>query len=198
MPELSRWFSVSVYSPQRDYFVAVFENITGRKQFKNYQLLTSEILSILNDSSKIADSINSILSLVQRKLGIQAVGIRLLNGDDYPYFSQNGFTKDFLFTENNLSVRDSKGDVCRDKDGNISLECTCGLVLSGKTDPANPGLFTAGGSAWTNDSLPILDIPADQDPRLHPRNRCIHEGFQSIALIPIRANHEIVQLPTTQ
>lgn len=193
LPELSRWFSVSVYSPQRDYFVAVFENITGRKQLENYQLLTSEILSILNDSSKIADSINSILSLVQRKFGIEAVGIRLLNGDDYPYFSQNGFTKDFLFTENTLSMRDGKGDVCRDKDGNISLECTCGLVLSGKTDPANP-LFTAGGSAWTNDSLPILDIPADQDPRLHPRNRCIHEGFQSIALIPIRANHEIVGL----
>jgi signal transduction histidine kinase len=117
----------------------------------------------------------------------------LLNGDDYPYFSQNGFTKDFLFTENTLSMRDGKGDVCRDKDGNISLECTCGLVLSGKTDPANP-LFTAGGSAWTNDSLPILDIPADQAPRLHPRNRCIHEGFLSIALIPIRANHEIVGL----
>ncbi|MFZ2036663.1 MAG: ATP-binding protein [Dehalococcoidales bacterium] len=193
LPALSKWFSVSVYSPQMDYFVAVFENITGRKQLENYQLLTSEILSILNDSSKIADSINSILSLVQRKFGIEAVGIRLLNGDDYPYFSQNGFTKDFLFTENTLSMRDGKGDVCRDKDGNISLECTCGLVLSGKTDPANP-LFTAGGSAWTNDSLPILDIPADQDPRLHPRNRCIHEGFQSIALIPIRANHEIVGL----
>jgi len=28
---LSKWFSVSVYSPQRDYFVAVFENITERK-----------------------------------------------------------------------------------------------------------------------------------------------------------------------
>jgi light-regulated signal transduction histidine kinase (bacteriophytochrome) len=66
-------------------------------------------------------------------------------------------------------------------------------VLSGKTDPSNP-LFTIGGSAWTNDSRTILDIPADHDPRLHPRNRCIHEGFQSIALIPIRANHEIVGL----
>jgi PAS domain S-box-containing protein len=193
LPALSKWFSVSVYSPQRDYFVAVFENITGRKQLENYQLLTSEILSILNDSSKIADSINSILSLVQRKLGIEAAGIRLLNGDDYPYFSQNGFTRDFVSTENTLSVRDGKGDVCRDKDGNISLECTCGLVLSGKTDPSNP-LFTIGGSAWTNDSRTILDIPADLDPRLHPRNRCIHEGFQSIALIPIRANHEIVGL----
>jgi len=38
-------------------------------------------------------------------------------------------------------VRDGKGDVCRDKDGNISLECTCGLVLSGKTDPSKPAFY---------------------------------------------------------
>jgi len=193
LDQLAKWFSISVYSPQTDYFVAVFENITARKNLENYQLLTSEVLGILNDSSKIGDSINAILSLIQRKTGIEAVGIRLLSGNDYPYFIQNGFTKDFLFTENTLSVRDAKGDVCRDKDGNISLECTCGLVLSGKTDPSNT-LFTPKGSAWTNDSLPILDLPPDQDPRLHPRNRCIHEGFLSIALIPIRANNEIVGL----
>ena len=50
------------------------------------------------------------------------------------------------------------------------------------------------GSFWTNDSFPLLDLSADQDPRLHPRNRCIHEGFCSVALIPIRANQEIVGL----
>ena len=193
LDQLAKWFSISVYSPQTDYFVTVFENITARKNLENYQLLTSEVLGILNDSAKIGHSINSILSLIQRKTGIEAAGIRLLSGDNYPYFIQNGFTKDFLITENTLSVRDANGDVCRDKDGNISLECTCGLVLSGKTDPSN-ALFTPGGSAWTNDSLPILDLPLDQDQRLHPRNRCIHEGFQSIALIPIRANNMIVGL----
>ena len=35
---------------------------------------------------------------------------------------------------------------------------------------------------------------ADQDPRLHPRNRCIHEGFHSVALIPILRDREIVGL----
>ena len=193
LPPLARWFLISVYCTQQEYFVAVFENITERKRLENYQLLTSKVLNILNDSSKIGDSINSILSLIQKETGIGAAGIRLSKGDGYPYFTQNGFTKDFLLTENTLSSRDSEGDICRDKDGNISLECTCGLVLSGKTDPSNP-LFTPGGSAWTNDSLPILDIPIDQDPRLHPRNRCIHEGFRSIALIPIRADGRIIGL----
>ncbi len=57
-----------------------------------------------------------------------------------------------------LAERGADGGVCRGKDGNVSLECTCGLVISGKTDPANP-LFTPGGSCWTNDSFPLLDIP---------------------------------------
>jgi PAS domain S-box-containing protein len=168
-------------------------DVTERKQRESRQLLVSEILGILNDSSKTENIINSILALIQKETGFEAVGIRLKSGDDYTYFAQSGFTHDFLATENTLTERDKNGGVCRDKDGSISLECTCGLVLSGKTDPANP-LFTPGGSAWTNDSLSILNIPAEQDPRRHPRNRCIHEGFRSIALIPIRADRDIVGL----
>ena len=74
-----------------------------------------------------------------------------------------------------------------------SSECAAGLVISGKTDPANP-LFTKGGSAWTNDSFPILDLPSYQDPRLNPRNQCIHHGYASIALIPIRNKERIIGL----
>jgi hypothetical protein len=103
----------------------------------------------------------------------------LKGGNDFPYFAHNGFSTDFLLTENTLTVSDRDGKACKDTNGNICLECTCGLVLSGNTDPANP-LFTPGGSAWTNNSFSLLDILPDLDPRLHPRNRCIHEGFCSI------------------
>jgi hypothetical protein len=130
---------------------------------------------------------------MKAKTGVDVVGIRLQEGDDFPYFVQDGFSADFLLTENTLTERGADGGVCRDKDGHIRLECTCGLVLSGKTDPANP-FFTRGGSFWTNDSFPLLDIPAEQDPRLHPRNECIHQGYASVALIPIRTKDRIVGL----
>ena len=78
-----------------------------------------------------------------------------------------------------------------DKNGKISLECTCGLVISGRTDSTNP-LFTPRGSCWTNESFKLLDLPIDQDPRLNPRNRCVHEGFNSVALIPLQADNEIM------
>jgi len=173
--------------------VGVILDITDRKQAERRQRLTAEILGILNDSSALTDAIKRILIVIKRETGFEAIGIRLRSGDDFPYFVQEGFSDDFLLVENTLTVRDRDGGVCRDENGNYSLECTCGLVISGKTDPANP-LFTTGGSCWTNNSFPLLDVPVDQDPRLHPRNRCIHEGFLSVALIPIRADREIVGL----
>ncbi len=155
--------------------------------------LLAEALDIINDSLPLDDTINGILTAIKRETRFEAVGIRLRNGDDYPYFVQSGFSDDFLVAENTLTVRAQDGGLCRDENGNISLECTCGVVLSGKTDPSNL-LFTQGGSFWTNDILPLLDLSFDQDPRLNPRNRCIHEGFRSVALIPIRTHRDIVGL----
>ena len=171
----------------------ILSDITEIRQMELYFEVDREILEKLNESQSLHDSITCVLGVMRAKTGVDAVGIRLQEGDDFPYFVQDGFSADFLLTENTLTERDADGGVCRDEDGHICLECTCGLVLTGKTDPANP-LFTRGGSAWTNDSFPLLDIPADQDPRLHPRNECIHQGYASVALIPIRTKDRIVGL----
>ena len=189
-----RWVR-NTFVPHRDEHGALLaydgliQDITERKQVERRQLLSVEIMSILNNPNDFPVTINNILIEIKREIGFEAVGIRLRDGDDFPYFVQNGFSEDFLLTENTLVVRDQKGDVCRDKNGNISLECTCGLVISGQTDPTNP-YCTPGGSCWTNDEA---GTPF-QDTRLHPRDRCLHDGFQSVALIPIRANKEIVGL----
>jgi HD-GYP domain-containing protein (c-di-GMP phosphodiesterase class II) len=163
------------------------------KRVERRQYLAAEILGILNDPSALANSINLVQAAIKRETSFDAVGIRLRSGDDFPYFVQSGFSHDFLLTENTLIARDASGGFCRDENGNISLECTCGLVISGQTDPTNP-LFTERGSSWTNNSLPFLDLPSEQDPRLHPRNKCIHQGYLSVALIPLRAKREIVGL----
>ena len=173
--------------------VAICEDITERKLERTYGEMGREVLQILNEPGDLQDSIQRVLAALKTRTGFDAVGIRLQDGDDFPYFAQEGFSKDFLLTENTLIERAADGGVCRDKDGNVSLECTCGLVISGKTDPANP-LFTPGGSFWTNDSFPLLDIPPGEDPRLHPRNQCIHQGYASVALVPIRNKDRIVGL----
>ncbi len=173
--------------------IGVTRDITERKMAEQYREMGREVLRILNEPVDLQSSVRMVLQTLKTSTGFDAVGIRLQHGDDFPYFVQQGCSVDHLLTEDTLVERDATGSICRGEDGKVSLECTCGLVVSGKTDPHNP-LFTRGGSAWTNDSFPILDIPPGDDPRFHPRNRCIHQGYASVALVPIRTAERIVGL----
>jgi len=170
-----------------------FRDITARKQVEKYREMGRKILPILYESGDLQSSVHRVLAILKAETGSDAVGIRLRAGEDFPYFAQEGFPKNFLLTENTLIERGADGEICRGSDGSPCLECTCGLVISGRTDPTDP-LFTAGGSFWTNDAPTLLDIPADRDPRLHPRNQCIHFGYASMALVPIRTRDQIVGL----
>lgn len=168
-------------------------DISLRKKIEAYRRMENEILQILNTQGRSENFLQLILSVLKRRTGLEAVGIRLLDDGDFPYFVQEGLPADFLITENTLLGRGANGGVCRDEDGNPKLECTCGLVLSGKMDPENP-LFTHGGSFWTNESATLLEIPSAEDPRWNPRNHCIHAGYASVALVPIRNKVRIVGL----
>ncbi len=167
--------------------------LTNTDSYKKYRTLGQLILRVLNEPIDLYDSMRRILSLIKSAVGVDAVGIRLEKDSDYPYFTSDGFSEDFLSKENSLLAHDRDGGICRDSEGNVSLECTCGLILTGEIDPENP-LFTPGGSSWTNNSFPFLDVPIEDDPRYHPRNTCIHQGYASVALIPIRAKGKNVGL----
>lgn len=174
--------------------VGTVQDVTERKLMEKYRGLSVDVLAVLNETTEFSESIRRILQAVRQASGCDAVGIRLQEQGDYPYYEQAGFSEDFLLMENSLIARDAQGGVCRNPDGTTKLECTCGLVISGKVPSSENSMFTPGGSCWTNDSFPILDLPATDDPRLNPRNRCIHDGYSSVALIPIRKNQEIVGL----
>ena len=175
------------------YLMSTVLDITARKQFERLMAVPSEILGIMAAPSPVRETVEGIVAALKRATGLDAVGLRLEQRGDYPFIGSVGYSGEFLAAENVLSARSPDNELCRNADGSISLECTCGLVISGATDPANP-LYTPGGSAWTNDSLHLLDLPPDEDPRLHPRNRCIHVGFRSLALVPLRAGDEILGL----
>jgi len=178
---------------KQEKIVVFMRDITGRKRGEEYREMGRQVLQILNEPDDFQACLRRVLSVLKARTGVDALGIRLKEGEDFPYIVHDGFPEGFLRTENSLIGRDLEGCVCRDNAGNACLECTCGLVVSGKTPRAN-ALFTPGGSFWTNDSSALLDIPPDMDPRLHPRNLCIRSGYASVALIPIRTQDEIVGL----
>ncbi len=185
--------STPIQQDNNTLLFSIVHDITERKRSESYRNMGQEILLALNDSGNQQQAIQRIVDIVKSVTAMDAVGIRLQDGEDFPYFCQDGFSQDFLKTENSLLSRAQDGGICRNEEGNICLECTCGLVVSGKTDMSSP-LFTKNGSAWTNDSFPFLHVPADEDARTNPRNECIHQGYASIALVPIRAKGRIVGL----
>jgi len=174
-------------------FRIVLSDITERKQSETYGAIGREILHLLNDPGDLQNSIQRVLTVLKARTGFDAVGIRLQEGEDYPYFLQEGFSLDFLLKENSLMARTADGGIIRDQDGKVMLECTCGLVLTGRTDPSN-SLFTPGGSCWTNDSALLQGLLACDDPRLNPRNQCAHYKYASFAMVPIRDKERIIGL----
>jgi PAS domain S-box-containing protein len=165
-------------------------DITARKVREGYREEARHILEVLNEPATLRQSIQRVLTALKSRTGVDAVGIRLQEGEDYPYFVEEGFSDSFLKTENTLLKRDAKRALCRAEDGTARLECTCGLVIAGKPNR----YLTPGGTFWTNDSYPLLDLPRAEDPRDNARNQCIHHGFASVALVPIRVDAKVVGL----
>lgn len=157
------------------------------------QLLLIRILETLNRPANIKKLTHDILGMIKEYTGVEAAGLRIREGEDFPYIDIIGLTAAYLKDEGALCARNSGGEVVRDKVGYPVLECLCGAVLQDRTDSAMP-VFTPGGSFWTSDLAHFEDsTPAVRRPsRL--RNRCLSEGYKSMALIPLRSGTDIVGL----
>ena len=164
----------------------------GRTCAEEEQRITIEFLRIVNTSNNVRELIAAIIGFVQECSGCDAVGIRLREGDDYPYYETRGFAREFVIVERSLCARDMSGCVLRRADGRPILECICGAVLEGNCDFTGAGL-TPWGSFWINDPAD-LKIGAPEKTG-HPfRGRCLTEGYRSVALIPIGRREQPVGL----
>jgi GAF domain-containing protein len=171
----------------------ITENHQAHVELEKYQNLTPQLLNLVNKTDNKTDFIKEILYFIKVVTGFEAVGIRLREGQDFPYFETIGFSKDFVKAERYLCARDQAGELIRDSEGNPYLECMCGNILSGRTNPSLP-FFTEGGSFWTNSTTELLASTTKEDRQGRTRNRCNSEGYESVALIPLRYGKNIIGL----
>ncbi|HCR12346.1 MAG TPA: PAS domain S-box protein [Solidesulfovibrio sp.] len=134
-----------------------------------------------------------IIGLLRRVTGCAAVGVRLARGEDYPYYTTEGFSDAFVLAESSLCVRDGAGEPVRDAGGRAELACMCGRVLRGQTDPALP-FFTPGGSFYTGATSDLLARAQAEGSLGVTRNRCNSAGFETVALVPLRAEGRVLGL----
>jgi PAS domain S-box-containing protein len=173
--------------------IVIVHDITERKQAEQQKELSINLLNLLNKAGERRELIQKLLDLFKADGQFEAVGIRLREGEDFPYYESKGFPIEHIRSENRLCTIDEKGNLRRDSRGNPVLECMCGNVIRGRFDPAKP-FFTEGGSFWTNSTTDLLASTTEIDRQARTRNRCNGEGYESVALIPLKAYDTIIGL----
>ncbi|MCP4902133.1 MAG: GAF domain-containing protein [bacterium] len=154
---------------------------------------TIELLSRLASNSDLDARLIKALDYLQELTGCEVSGLRLREGDDFPYFATSGMSQDFVVDEAKLCSRRADGTLNLTTDGRPVLDCMCGAVINAHTNPTKP-YFTNGGSFWTNSTSSLVDVLEQPDPNAKVRFRCHREGYESVALIPLRSNDEVFGL----
>jgi signal transduction histidine kinase/ActR/RegA family two-component response regulator len=151
------------------------------------------VLELLNTVSEKQELIRKIISTIRETIGLEAVGLRLKDGPDFPYYETSGFAHRFVELERHLCELDESGEPVLDDNGEPVLDCMCGRVIRGQVDPSQP-FFSDAGSFWTPSITEFKESVPDEYRGAMTRNRCHREGYESVALIPLRSTTSIVGL----
>jgi signal transduction histidine kinase len=168
-------------------------DITERKFREDERECAAHLVGLTGSPGDFRACLSDLTASLQTWSGCEAVGIRLRDGDDYPYYETRGFAPAFVRMENQLCAYGPDGKILRNGDGNPVLECMCGNILCGRFDAAKP-FFTSHGSFWTNSTTTLLASTSEADRQARTRNRCNGAGYESVALIPLRAGGQVFGL----
>ncbi len=164
--------------------IAVATDASQRKQVERERDVALAFLRIANESTSTRDLVARAVRFFREECGFEAVGIRLSEGDDYPYFEVTGFSAEFVRKENSLCCRDSAGCIQRGVDSAPLLDCMCGNVIRGRVDPTKP-FFTSQGAFWSNHVSQLAANTTEADRPARTRNRCVSQGYESVGLFPL-------------
>jgi PAS domain S-box-containing protein len=176
-------WTVKIISLPEDRYIGFVHDVTEQKNTEEEKELTIKLLNLFNTGNDIPNTIRSIVELLQNWSGCEAVGIRMQDGDDFPYYVTQGFPSSFVVLENSLCAFDETGELRKDGNGKVVLECMCGNVIAGRFNPEMP-FFTEKGSFWTNSTSELIQSLNSEELK-SLRNRCNTAGYESVALIPL-------------
>lgn len=170
--------------------VAFVLDYTDHKQAERERDVTIAFLKLVNDTHSLDELIRASVKFFSQQSGCEAVGIRLREGDDFPYYGTTGFSSEFVRAESSLCVM-CGDELSRDSEGRPVLDCLCGHVLRGLLEGPSS---TPAGSFWTNSISALLSAEPKQNLPPHIRGRCSAEGYESVTLIPLYSGEATIGL----
>jgi hypothetical protein len=126
-----RWFELYMNPVPEGLFI-ISADISERKVAEFENTVTIRLQELINASPDQQALLSSLLNYLKQWSDCEAVGIRLKEGNDYPYYTTEGFPETFVRMENTICSYDPDGNVMTDTDGNPILECICGSIISGR------------------------------------------------------------------
>ena len=158
-------------------------DITERMAREAYRNELARLIQLVNTPEEFRKCLSDLNAALQKWSGCEAVGIRLREGEDYPYFETRGFPSAFVRAEPQL---------CNyGLDGKPEFEFIYGNILFGGIDPDNP-YFTLRGSFWSNNTTDLLSNTEGADYKTRTIYRYNEAGYESLALIPLRSGNQVL------
>ncbi len=135
------------------------------------------LLQIVNRHTTTGALLEEFLEGIKKFTDCTAVGIRLLDDEGrIPYEAFAGFSDEFYKLESPLSLQSDR--------------CMCINVVKGTTNPQLP-FYTQGGSFYMNGTTRFLATVSEED-KGETRNACNRFGYESVALVPIRVEGNVI------
>ena len=154
------------------------------------------VLSELQNTVDLKGALLVLLRNLKMISNCECTAIRLEDDGDYPYYVYDGFPEDFIMKEKSLCSKDSEGNRLKSEADEYHLDCMCGNIIRGRFD-AKHDFFTERGSFCSNNTSVLLATTSNEDRQANTRNYCNSCGYESVALIPIKAagkNIGLIQL----
>lgn len=168
--------------------LVTLQDVTENTRTEQEKRAIIDVLQLVNLTHDLHDLGDALIAHVREWTGCEAAALRLRQGEDFPFFATAGFPEELLEAENELCAFDENGEILRDREGRPVLECMCGCVLCQTIGGRKP-YFTEHGSFCVASSTQFLIEYEDSLPdRL--RGKCVEQGYESIAIIPLRLNGE--------
>lgn len=188
---LDKYFDVWVFPTAEDSFGVVVSDISEQKKMEQRRSLFNKVLALLNSDDDIKGIINELADLFKEFAKADGVGIRVREGETFPYYVTRGICNDFGTENDSLCSPRSDGEICTNKDGQLEFDCLCCSVVALDIPNIKYSCITDKGSFWINNLTKQQDIAVlcNASP-----NKCCLKGYESLALIPIRKDNNSVGL----
>ena len=182
-------FAPGEQAPHQVY--VIFEDVTERRRSEAERELSARCLEILNGTGDGGSALRQVMLAIKDFAQVQAVGLRLREGDGFPYRQSSGFPQELPERGDCSSHMGRDAGPPRDEEGGSLLEHLSEMVLNGCADRSHP-LFTEAGSFWTNSSAALSAVAAPWSSQASSGG--LRLGYESVALVPVRSGPEAVGL----